>query len=30
MIAMFHDAALCRRVLGLDDSYEPHCLPDND
>ena len=30
MIAMFYDAALSRRVLGLDDSYEPYCLPDND
>ena len=30
MIAEFDDPAFSREVLGLDDSYEPYCLPDDD
>ena len=29
LIAEFDDPAFSREVLGLDDSYEPFCLPDN-
>ena len=29
MIAEFDDPAFSREVLGLDDSYEPYCLPDD-
>ena len=29
LIAEFDDPAFSREVLGLDDSYEPYCLPDD-
>ena len=30
MIAMFHNPALSRKVLGLGDDYEPFCSPAED
>ena len=29
MIVEFDDPAFSREALGLDDSYEPYCLPDD-